>query len=360
MFNDVVIELERHTFHAVAAAFDGAGENRTFAKMMATRRASEFLDGADVPFNTDFPVAMDHPVLGAEYPIFLLSDTPHEVKKVVNALESSNNNDKKRKLQKISTDGEPQPLCLDMAKDVWLKYDGLLNTNSAVCGENPLKRTKLTREHFHKNAFSRMRVPLAAQVLSNTMCRMIDSATTDKPSSQLLYEPLRDLCSRMNDFLDIMNGRRDKGYANIKDSNAKELRELGEIMKWFEDWYDEIQDDPRFGLEPDDKKYAFLPEECWYDLQSIIKGVTAFSVFYLRKFQGHEEIMIVQRRLMQDIVEHHFAHVRQSCGGSSHPNQEQAFRATCAAGTMRLFRSGKGNSGAAPMNVDPKAPLLKR
>lgn len=243
---------------------------------------------------------------------------------------------------------------------VWLEYEGL-DKDSTVCGEAPLKLTKLTRDHFHKNAFSRMRVPLAAQVLSKTMCRIIDSVTANKPpSSKLLYEPLRDLCSRMNDFLDIMNGSRDKGYANIKDGDAKELRELGEIMKWFEDWYASIQNDPRFGLEPDDKKHAFLPEECWYDLQSIIKGVTAFSVFYLRKFKGHEEIMIVQRRLMQDIVEHHFAHVRQSCGGSSHPNQEQAFRATSAAGTIRLFKSGKGNSGAAPMNVDPNAPLIKR
>ena len=152
----------------------------------------------------------------------------------------------------------------------------------------------------------------------------------------------------MDRFFDIMNGRQDKGYGNINAVDAKELGELGEIMAWFESWYEAVH-----------SKYTFLPEECWFDLQSIVKGVTAFSVFYLSKFEG-SDIKIVQRRLMQDIVEHHFAHIRQSCGASNQPTQVQAHRATSTAGTLRGFKGGKDNSGAAPMNIDPCAPLLKR
>ena len=50
--------------------------------MLATRPASDFLGGVDVPFDTSFMVAMDHPQWGPEYPIFFISDTPHAIKKV--------------------------------------------------------------------------------------------------------------------------------------------------------------------------------------------------------------------------------------------------------------------------------------
>jgi len=359
IFNSVVIELARHSFRVIAAVFDGAQENRSFHKLHAKRSASEFLDGVDVNWDGSFLVAMDHPVFGSEWPIFFLSDTPHGVKKVVNALESSNaGNNKKRQLQHHDSDGNLRPLSLKMCEDVWLDYEGQ-TSESAVCGEAPLKLTKLTRDHFNKNAFSRMRVPLAAQVVSNTMCGMIDDVTAGSSEKQLLYQPLRRLCAEMNRFLDIMNGRQEKEYGNIASVDAKELKELNEIMVWFESWYQSIQNNPSF-TDADAKKSAFLPEECWYDLQSIIKGVTALSVFYHRKFDG-AGITIVQRRLMQDIVEHHFAHVRQSCGASNQPTQAQAHRATSTAGTLRLYCGGKGNCSAAPtMDIDPHAPLLKR
>ena len=355
----VVTELARRTFIVVAAVFDGAQENRTFQKISATRAAAEFLVGVVVPWDTSFPVAMDHPVFGRKYPIFLMSDTPHEVKKVVNTLENSNpNNNKKRMLQHLDSNGDRQPMCLDMVKDAWLDFEGLM-TESLVCGAAPLTRTKLKREHFEKNAFSRMRVYLAAQVLSNTVCCVIDQVTAKKPNKRLLYGPLRALCSNMDRFLDIMNGRREKGYKNIDTTDARELKELGEIMKWFECWFKSIHEDRQFAhLAVDEKKSAFLPEGCWFDLQSIIKGVTAFSIFYLRKFQDTEPIMIVQRRLMQDIVEHHFAHIRQSCGGSTQPSVVQCEQATSRSATNRILQDKKSNAGQAPLIFDPSAAIF--
>jgi len=356
MFTSVVNQLAFHTFVAVAAVFDGAQENRTFEKMFATRRASEFLDGVAVPWDSSFLVAMDHPVFGREYPIFLFSDTPHAVKKVVNALENSNvNNDKKRQLQHLDSEGTRQPMCLDMIKDAWLEFE-CREAESPYCGEAPLTLTRFTREHFFKNAFSRMRVPLAAQVLSNTACHMIDEVTAKDRNKRLLYEPLRALCSNMDRFLDIMNGRQARGYKNIGTIDAKELKELGEIMHWFELWRKSIHAAGQFAdLSAEDKKSCFLPEECWFDLQSIVKGVTALSIFYLRKFQGSS--IIVQRRLMQDIVEHHFAHLRQSCGGSAQPTVAQAHRGTATAAMMRFYANRKTNSGDSPFNIDPNADL---
>ena len=58
---EIILALENYTFHVVASAFDGAGENRSFHKMAAALPASKFLEGVEVGFETTYPVAMPHP-----------------------------------------------------------------------------------------------------------------------------------------------------------------------------------------------------------------------------------------------------------------------------------------------------------
>mmetsp|Transcript_11300 Transcript_11300/g.45756 ORF Transcript_11300/g.45756 Transcript_11300/m.45756 type:complete len:361 (-) Transcript_11300:60-1142(-) len=257
-FNNVDIKLEKYSFHVVAAAFDGAGENRSFAKTMLTIPASELLNGAEVSFDASTLILMPHPVWGKEYVIILFGDGPQVWKKLANALEFSNANDWSRSLQMLATDGESKTLCLEMCRDAWVQYEGI-DDASPVAGTGALRRSIFKEEHFKKNAFSRMRVPLAVQVISQRMIEVLHEYVGDDAQKQLLFEPLINFCDQMDRFVDICNSRRARGYDNIRSlNNSRELRELDVIVAWFEKWYTSIQTAPQFQhLTPDEKKDAF-------------------------------------------------------------------------------------------------------
>ena len=77
---------------------------------------------------------------------------PHLVKKFVNTLERSG--------EKDSTNlfFENNHIPLKILEIVWKK--------SAGSGMDSIRTNNLTHEHFHKNAYSRMRVYLAVQVVA--------------------------------------------------------------------------------------------------------------------------------------------------------------------------------------------------
>mmetsp|Transcript_15878 Transcript_15878/g.20864 ORF Transcript_15878/g.20864 Transcript_15878/m.20864 type:complete len:1146 (+) Transcript_15878:1229-4666(+) len=362
LFRKLVLVLEQHTLHVVAAVFDGAAENRSFHKSCVSMPCSKFLK-KNVGFDDSFLVAMPHPIWGDEYPIFVLSDMPHSWKKHVNAFEFSNpNNKKKRSIVKLHR-GRLQPLCLKMLEDAWVAYES--KGSSTFSGEGALVRCrKLSNAHFQRTPFSRMRVKLAVQVLSHSMLDVIDEYCNDAPNQTELYAPMREFISHFDKFVDICNGGNSNNtrynYGNIESINSAELDDLDEFMTWYEAWYNEIKTDAAYAhFDAEGKKNSFIPEECWFDFQSIAKGIIAMSHFYLTKFPNAK---IIQRRLMQDIIEHHFAHIRSSGGGTQNPTIEACQRGTATAGVTRLFffQNKKSNSGDAPRDHDSNinAPFL--
>jgi len=58
-----------------------------------------------------------------------------------------------------------------MIEDIWLETDG---------ATGQFHETKLTMRHFNKNAYSRMNVSLAAQLLSSSVMHMILSTIVDE------------------------------------------------------------------------------------------------------------------------------------------------------------------------------------
>ncbi|KAH8043751.1 hypothetical protein JL721_13048 [Aureococcus anophagefferens] len=87
MLRNLIFHLDLKSFIVVATACDGASENRTLMQMMMTRPAADYVNGVGSAFNVEWPfdtstkVAMKHPTRGWDYPIFMLSDMPHFVKK---------------------------------------------------------------------------------------------------------------------------------------------------------------------------------------------------------------------------------------------------------------------------------------
>ena len=67
-----------------------------------------------------------------------------------------------------------------------------------------LRTNILTTDHFNKNPYSRMRVHLAMQVLSQSMMHMID-AHAEKCGGMDEYEPMREIICGIDRLVDICN-----------------------------------------------------------------------------------------------------------------------------------------------------------
>ena len=91
---------------------------------------------------------------------------------------------------------------LEMIEEVWLKLDG---------ASGQLQSTKLTSHHFKKNAYSRMNVSVATQLLSASTTAMISNAMQDDDivlnlHEKGMYRHICDLCTHWNGLVDICNG----------------------------------------------------------------------------------------------------------------------------------------------------------
>jgi hypothetical protein len=180
---------------------DGAGENvKVFAEMSKVD-CLQYIDTATmakfpaIEFEAEKLLAMEHPV--TREPVFVLEDMPHVVKRIVNALEMSPNPRSKRKLR-----WSGNPLNLWMIQNCWEATDGR---------SLRMQDTKLTMRHFVKDAFSRMKVYLATQVVSDSVVQMIKRALADDEADchydDWQYTKIIELAAHVNNLVDIINGR---------------------------------------------------------------------------------------------------------------------------------------------------------
>ena len=113
---------------------------------------------------------------------------PHLVKKIMNRLESSFGSK-----SKVTLKFRGEPMSLKMIKKAWLRDDEGFGTT---------RKTVLTEDHLYikKNAYSRMQVHLAVQVLSRSVGDLIDRYTAGSEESDEMvcnlvkkYNPLKDI-----------------------------------------------------------------------------------------------------------------------------------------------------------------------
>ena len=94
-----------------------------------------------------------------------IPDMPHLTKNIVTCLELSSSQKSKRRLRMGKV-----PMNLGMIEEVWLRSGG---------ASGQLQATKLTTHYFEKNAYSRMNVSLATQLLSASTAAMITNVMMD-------------------------------------------------------------------------------------------------------------------------------------------------------------------------------------
>ena len=170
-FDSVINNLTLHDVGVATVCGDGATKNVSFYESSSTVKLNDFLtNGTKSLFEKYslqkyliFEIAMKDWYIGDL--IFFLKDIPHVLKRLVNALSNSSNDNESRNLHHGS-------LCMNilMIQQIWEVTGGL----TAV-----LHPTKLTGGHFDKDNFSKMRVYLFAQVVSSSVARMITLACED-------------------------------------------------------------------------------------------------------------------------------------------------------------------------------------
>ena len=225
--NAAVQALEAHCFHVKCISLDGAGENEAATKKLCTRSLRDLVDRADLDLqrlnladaDLDLKIAWLHPI--TQEPIFFISDMGHVVKRIVNALESSSDPNSKRKMRYVVDEPEvmayPRTVCmnLSMLSDAFTAAERE-DQSSAVGGPFALRTNrKLGKGHFCKNAHSRMSVPLAVQVLSDSMRELIVVMLQRDGTANLAreYKGMLELVVRVNRLVDICNCR---GYMRCR------------------------------------------------------------------------------------------------------------------------------------------------
>ena len=235
--------------------------------------------------------------------IVFIPDMPHLTKNIVTCLERSSSVQSKRNLKYGKV-----PLNMWMIHEIWMKCGG---------ASGQLHSTKLTADHFHKNAFSRMNVKLATQLLSASTVDMIRAAILDDDivlslNNKGMYNHLADLCEFWNTVVDICNGREgcNRNSPHTPANAAQRQTILLDTLKWFSRWK-ELHDERVNGDEA--SEYNYFANETWFCTKSLLLShVVAIQLYCIEKGKS-----INPRTLNTDTVEWHFADARQMVGGST-------------------------------------------
>ena len=193
----------------------------------------------------------------------------------------------------------------DEGKSPWLKCDG---------ASRQLQSTKLTSRHFNKNAYSRMNVKLAIQLLSQSTAKMICYAIADDDESVVLslhvkgmYSHVADLCEHWNAVVDICNGR---DGPHSPDNAAMRQSCLLDTLVWFAKWKELYDERVRMKLATE---FNFFANETWFCIKSLLLAhITVIQIYCVSKGQ-----CVSPQKMNTDTVKCFFLDARQMVGGST-------------------------------------------
>jgi hypothetical protein len=196
--------------------------------------------------------------------IIFLPDMPHLTKNIITSLELSLSKNSKHDLRYGKV-----PINMQMIEEVWLKCNG---------ASGQLHSTKLTSWHFDKNAYSRMNVKLATQLLSQSNVDMIHNAIADDRIVLSLcvkgmYSHVTDLCECWKEVVDICNGR----HGPHSPGNAV-MRQtcLLDTLVWFSRWKKLHDERVRVKLAT---KYNFFANKTWFCIKSsLLAHITVIQI----------------------------------------------------------------------------------
>jgi len=344
--DDIFAHVERVTvalwmfgFDVVLTVADGAIENMNYEKAAAVLRASDFGLATAGDVANDISIAWRHPV--TEEPIFVAADVVHVLKSDCNALEKSGEGPNTTRLFTRTVEGTVYTATLEELELVW-RASSMQRTEEGSITVGALRL--LTKEHFRKTPWTRMRVNLAAQVLSSKMAAAV------RPRNPFLAN----YCQMNNDLLDLFNQRRGKGgvvIPNVASPTDETLAELLRILKWHREWRAEVYAREE-GVVPE----YYLHEKTHFNLSIAIMGFVGMCKYYLASGRVGEGKSVPTKRCLQDLLEHHFRNVRGAGRDNTNPTVLDCRRASRCSTIVRILRGG--NSSSAPAMAEAEQPAI--
>ncbi|XP_072027683.1 uncharacterized protein [Amphiura filiformis] len=267
--------LELAGLKVVGVTCDGAATNRRFLDMHGNSTAS------DPVYRAPNPYASDHP-----RDIFLMNDPPHLIKCVRNAWAS-----KKRMLWNNGN------ISWKMVEDLYY--------NDVEAGGLYLNK-KLSYEHIDLTSYSKMKVGLAAEVISRTVANALSVFYASSAATTVEFVETFDR------FFDLLNVRsRDEAtrkrkpelaaYSSDTDWRLKWL--TGDFITFLDDWEKAVKDRPGEYTTTQRNK-MLIPTETTIGLRRTAKAFVAMAEFLL---PDPKVQFILSEKINQDKLENFFA-----------------------------------------------------
>lgn len=273
---------------------DGAVQNRKFFKLHGT-------SDSQLNNRTRNPYAVE------ERDIFFISDPPHLLKTARNCFANSDAHSKTRSLWNGKT--------ISWKHVVKLYEDHCEQTELRLC-------PKLTRNHLYLTSFSKMRVSLAAQILSATVANGLQMIYGDAVSSTVEFVRI------LNKWFDIMNVKnlhesrntRNNDLAPFTCRDDPRLAWLeNDFPKYFEEWEAAVNARPG-NFSRKQKEQMKLSHQTVDGLKLTSVSVAAV----VRKLLDAGAPFVMTSHLNQDPLEQLFGHCRHKGGSNDNPNVLEA------------------------------------
>ncbi len=204
-------------------------------------------------------------------------------------------------------------------------WDHIAATYNADLDRDLHQLPKLTVDHIYLNWFSKMKVRLAAQVLSNTVATAL---RWHHPNGEA--EETAKFCEMVNKFFDCLNTRsttehtrkRNESlapYSSLDDWRFEWLRNVFLSRSYLDDWYRRVIKRPG-PFTKDDWGRMFVSQQTYKGMKITVNSLIEVVKFLLS--EGCE--LVLSERFCQDPLEEYFGHQRARGRFSDNPTL-QAF-----------------------------------
>ncbi|XP_046553262.1 uncharacterized protein LOC124262759 [Haliotis rubra] len=235
--------------------------------------------------------------------LYFISDVPHLLKTTRNCFSNSGAHNLARNLWKSGK-------CISWTHIIRLYEDHVETPLFTLC-------PKLTRHHVHLSSFAKMKVNLAAQVLSKTVADALEELYGDHVTETVKF------IRHMNRFFDCLNTRHLEEAKRKRNPDLEPYRTqddsrfhylTDEFLQYFNDW--EVAVMNRAG------QYTLRQRTNMKLSQQTLNGlhISVNSIVECTKFLLHEGAsFVLTHRFNQDPLEEHFAHYRHKGGSNDNP-----------------------------------------
>jgi DNA transposase THAP9 len=301
---------------------DGAVQNRQFFKLMA--------DSDEAVYKTANPYDTDRE-------IYFVCDPPHLLKTARNCFSNSGAHTNSRQMWYNQT--------ISWKHVVQLYDDCCMKSEYRLC-------PKLTRDHLYLTAFSRMKVSLAAQVLSSTVANALDHVYGETCKSTVEFIRI------INKWFDIVNVKdlfearnaRNPDVAPFTDVNDPRLKWLEhDFLEYLNNWKTAVDNRPG-NFTGQQKNKMILSVQTILGFKITCQAIPEI----VRIVLAAGAPFVLTNHLNQDPLEQLFGHCRHKGGSNSNPNTAEACNAINTIRTVSTQAVAKktGNTKECPSQLD--------